>query len=311
MSSNPLPANWPAADKVRTRRPAAIVDFTPSRKYFPFDSKWFASSVGPVHYIDEGTGRPLLLLHGNPDWSFLYRKVVTGLARSFRCIAIDYPGFGLSVHPVTYNYTPGEHAVVVRELVEYLDLEDMVVMGQDWGGPIGMEVASRMPDRVTGLVMGNTWFWPTESLTMKSFSLVMGSPPMQTLIKKRNFFVSPLMKRMLKAELSREEFNHYRAVVPTPRSRTGIAVFPKQIRGAKAWLGQLEWRVDAHLWDRPMVLIWGMKDPAFGKEGIIQRWVRTFPRAKVVRLDDAGHYIQEDAPNQIVDAIREAYAGQS
>ena len=139
-------------------RPAGIVDFTPSPELFPFESRWFESSVGPVHYIDEGEGRPLVLFHGNPDWSFLYRKIVIALRGRYRCIAMDYPGFGLSVHPDGYGYTSREHADVIAELVGSLDLEDMIVMGQDWGGPIAMSVAGRYHERVGGLVMGNTWY---------------------------------------------------------------------------------------------------------------------------------------------------------
>lgn len=144
-------------------RPDGIVDFAPDPALYPFESRWFTSSVGPVHYIDEGQGRPLLLFHGNPDWSFLYRKIVSALRPDFRCVVPDYPGFGLSVHPDGYGYTAAEHAKIIGELVEHLNLTDMVVMGQDWGGPIGMDVASRHPNRVHGLVMGNTWFWPAIS----------------------------------------------------------------------------------------------------------------------------------------------------
>ena len=215
-------------------RPDGIVEFEPAAEFYPFESQWFTSSVGPIHYVDEGRGRPLLLLHGNPDWSFLDRKIVVGLQNRFRCIAVDYPGFGLSVHPGDpYGYTSAEHAAVVRELVEHLDLQDMVLMGQDWGGPIGMDVASRMPQRIGGLVMGNTWYWPTDSFMMNSFSRVMSSPPLQALITRRNFFVTPMMKRTLKAKLTDAEFDHYIAVVPTPQSRRGMAVFPKQIRAAR------------------------------------------------------------------------------
>ena len=290
-------------------RPNGVSDFQPMPEFFPFESRWFESSVGPIHYIDEGSGRPLVLFHGNPDWSFLYRKMVIGLRGQFRCIAMDYPGFGLSVHPDgSYGYTSAEHAVVVRELVEHLNLQDMVVMGQDWGGPIGMDVASRMPERVGGLVMGNTWFWPMESLMLNTFSLVMSSAPIQALITKRNLFVTPLMKRSLRVKLSEAEFNHYVAVVPTPESRKGIAIFPKEIRASKPWMGQLERRVKQNLSDKPMLLVWGMKDPAFGRGGILQRWEAEFPDAEVIRLPDAGHYIQEDAPAEIVDAITAAYA---
>lgn len=288
-------------------RPAGIVDFTPATEHYPFESRWFESSVGPLHHLDEGTGQPLLLLHGNPDWSFLYRKIVLGLRGDFRCVVPDYPGFGLSVHPPGYGYTPAEHAVVVGELVDHLGLDRMLVMGQDWGGPIGMEVASRRPGRVAGLIMGNTWFWPADSRLLRSFSAVMSSPPVQALITRKNAFVDPLMKRALQVRLSDAEFEHYRAVVPTPASRTGIAVFPRQIRAAGAWLGHLEHRVQATLRDKPMLLVFGMKDPAFGREAVIARWQRTFPDATLVRMERAGHYIQEDAPDRIVTAIRDVY----
>ncbi len=288
-------------------RPAGIVDFTPSPVHFPFESRWFESSVGPVHYVDEGDGRPLLLLHGNPDWSFLYRKIVVQLRDRFRCVAPDYPGFGLSAHPVGYRYTPAEHAVVVGELVDHLGLQGAVVMGQDWGGPIGMEVASRRPDRVHGLVMGNTWYWPADALQMRAFSRLMGTALIQGLILRRNLFVNRLMKWTLRADLSDEEFDHYRAVVPTPASRAGIAEFPIQIRAAHPWLADLERRVGAELTEKPILLVFGRKDPALGSRKIIDRWQDTFTNAEYLELPDAGHYIQEDAPDQIAAAIRKRF----
>ena len=160
------------------QRPDSVVDFTPDPELFPFESRWFESSVGPLHYIDEGTGRPILLLHGNPDWGFLYRKIVSALKDDFRCIVPDYPGFGLSIHPAGYGYSSEEHAGVVGELVDELDLQDVIVMGHDWGGPIGMDIASQRADRVGGLVMGNTWYWADNSLITRIFSNVMGSPPL-------------------------------------------------------------------------------------------------------------------------------------
>lgn len=289
-------------------RPAGIVDFTPDPILYPFESKWFSSSVGPVHYIDEGAGRPLLLLHGNPDWSFLYRKIVLDLRAEFRCIVPDYPGFGLSIHPDGYGYTAAEHAEVIGQLVDHLDLSDMVVVGQDWGGPIGMDIASRRADRVAALVMGNTWFWPVTERMMKMFSKGMGLAPTQWLIKQRNFFVTGLMRRMLQASVSDKEFAHYTDVVPTPESRAGIAEFPKQILDAGPWLTELEQRVRANLVDKPVVLVFGRKDRALASDGVIARWRQAFPDADYVDLPDAGHYFQEDAPDAVVDAIKQAVA---
>ena len=288
-------------------RPAGIVDVTPDPQLFPFESRWFDSSVGPVHYIDEGEGPTLLLLHGNPDWAFLYRRIVVALRGEFRCVVPDYPGFGLSVHPSGYGYRPAEHAAVIGELVDHLDLDDMVVMGQDWGGPIGMELASLRPERIRGLVMGNTWFWPADSRMMRAFSTLLGSPPMQWLIRNRNLFVTVLMKRSLQAKLSDAEFAHYVDVVPTPESRSGIAVFPVEIRRSRPWLAELERRVADTLRDTPTVLVFGRKDPALASDAVIRRWRREFPDATYVELPDAGHYIQEDAPDAIVEAIRTAF----
>lgn len=288
--------------------PAGVSTFRPVPELFPFESRWFDSSVGPVHYVDEGEGRPLLLLHGNPDWSFLYRHLIAALRGSFRCIALDYPGFGLSVHPEGYGYTPAEHAAVVSELVERLDLTDAIVMGQDWGGPIGMEVASRMPERVSGLVMGNTWYWPAKTRMFRAFSRVMSSAPAQWLIVQRNAFVRPLMSGMIKADLSAMEMAHYLDVVPTPQSRRGIAEFPKQILASGAWLSALERRAARTLSGKQMLLVFGRRDPAFGSESVSARWLRVFPGATLVELPEAGHYIQEDAPREIADAIRAEFA---
>ena len=286
-------------------RPEGIVDFTPDPKLFPFTSRWFDSSVGPIHYIDEGDGPAVLLMHGNPDWSFLYRDIITALGPEVRCIAPDYPGFGLSVHPDGYGYMPAEHADVVLELVEHLDLNDVVVMGQDWGGPIGLDIASRVPDRIKGLVMANTWFWPADDRTMKAFSKLMGSRPIQALITKRNFFVTVVMKRSLQTKMSPDEFAHYTDVLPTPESRRGAAVFPIAITAARPWLTDLETRVAQTLRDKPAALVFGKKDFALGSDATVARWRKEFPKASVVEIPDAGHFIQEDNPAACVAAIRE------
>ncbi|MGI9598339.1 MAG: alpha/beta fold hydrolase [Acidimicrobiales bacterium] len=288
------------------QRPSNVVDFTPDPELFPFESRWFDSSIGPIHYIDEGEGRPLVLFHGNPDWSFLYRKMVIDLRGRFRCIAMDYPGFGLSVHPSDgYGYTPAEHAAAVGELIDHLDLDDAIIMGADWGGPISLEVASRRADRVSGLVIGNTWAWPTEGGMLSFFSRLMSSPPLQALIKRRNFFVNPAMKRTFEGEITAAEFEHYTAVVPTPDHRRGIAEFPKQIRASGPWLAELEQRITTTFADTPMLLIWGTKDPVF--RSILSGWQQRFPQADVLRLDGANHYLQEDEPHKIAEAIATAY----
>ena len=105
------------------------------KELYPFQSRHLQVGQAVVHYIDEGSGPTLLLLHGNPSWSFLYREIIKGLRGDFRCVALDYPGFGLSVPPPGYGFTPAEHAEVVHRFVQQLDLRAVTMMVQDWGEP--------------------------------------------------------------------------------------------------------------------------------------------------------------------------------
>ncbi|MDH3205446.1 MAG: alpha/beta fold hydrolase [Gemmatimonadota bacterium] len=289
---------------------AHVPPFTPDPRLFPFQSRWFESGVGPVHYIDEGGGDPILFLHGNPTWSFLYRGIVIRLKPKFRCIALDYPGFGLSVRPDGYGYTPSEHASVVRDLVRHLDLEGLTIMGQDWGGPIGLRVAVDEVDRLRSLVMGNTWYWPLDDWQAKAFSYVLSMAPMQSQIVNKNFFVERIMPIGVKHTLADEVMEHYREALPTPSSRVGAAEFPRQLMEASAWLGDLEDAVRERLSNVPLLLTWGVHDIAFGKQ-YLERFREDFHMATVRRLD-AKHYIQEDAPGEIAAAISSFLeAGQS
>ena len=155
--------------------------------------------------------------------------------------------------------------------------------------------------------MGNTWFWPAGDRLMKVFGTIMGSPPVQWLIRNKNLFVVFVMKKSLQVKISDKEFAHYTDVVPTPESREGIAVFPKQILDAHPWLAELEKRVASTLRDKPVVLVMGRQDKALASDAFIERWQEEFPAATLIELPDAGHYIQEDAPDEISKAIREAF----
>jgi haloalkane dehalogenase len=240
----------------------AQVDFTPDPSLFPFESRYFESSVGRIHYVDEGSGQPILMLHGNPTWSFLYRNLIKPLRDGFRCVAVDYPGFGPSVRPDGYGYTPAEHAGVVGELVDALDLRDLIVMGHDWGGPIGTAVAAARAERVHGLVLGNTWFWPADDRSFRLFSKAMSSRPLQWAILERNFFVERLIPAGTVRKLSEAEMDHYRRA-PTREARAGVAEFPRQIIAAGDFLGRLADDVARKLGDKRTLIVWPMQDRAF------------------------------------------------
>jgi len=106
-----------------------------------------------IHYVDEGTGDALLLLHGNPSWSFLYRKIIAALRGDFRCVALDFPGYGLSDAAPDYLFTPREQSGVLERFVDRLRLHDVTMMVQDWRGPIGLGFGGRRPELVRRLII--------------------------------------------------------------------------------------------------------------------------------------------------------------
>jgi haloalkane dehalogenase len=278
-------------------------DWLPKELY-PFESHYAEIDGASVHYVDEGSGPPLLLLHGNPTWSFLYRELIKGLSDRYRCIAPDHPGFGLSRAAPGYRYTPAEHAAVLEQLVERLDLADVTMMVQDWGGPIGFAVATRHPDRFSRFVIGNTWAWPKADLGTQVFSRVLGGPIGGYLILKRNFFVETILPGNVKRRrLSPQEMDAYRGPFPTPESRRPVHVFPREILRSRPFLAQIQQGL-GRLSERPALIVWPTRDVAF-KEPERRRWEQLFLDHRTVILDGAGHYIQEDAPDEIVAAIRE------
>jgi haloalkane dehalogenase len=178
------------------------------------------------------------------------------------------------------------------------------MMVQDWGGPIGFAVATRHPERFARFVIGNTWAWPKADPGTQVFSRVLGSRFGGYLILQRNFFVERVLPgAMRRRELSQEVMDAYRGPFPTPASRRPVHVFPREILGSRPFLAEVE-RGLPRLSDRPALLVWPTRDVAF-REAERKRWERVFPDHRTVLLEGAGHYIQEEAPEEIVAAIRE------
>jgi haloalkane dehalogenase len=285
-------------DHQSMRRPAWVPD-----ELFPFADQYAEIDGATVHYVDEGTGPPLLLLHGNPTWSFLYRDIITGLRDRFRCIAPDYPGFGLSVAPPGYGYTPAEHAKVIEALLVHLDVTDVTMMVQDWGGPIGFAVAARQPDRFGAFVIGNTWAWPKSDPGTQLFARILGGPLGGYLIRQRNFFVEQIIPSgVRRKQLSDVVMAAYRGPFPTPQSRQPVHIFPREILASRAFLSDIAAALP-NLADRPALIVWADRDIAF-RTAERRRWEATFPDHHTVILDGAGHYLQEDAAADVVAAIR-------
>jgi haloalkane dehalogenase len=256
--------------------------------------------IDGLHFEDEGDGPPLLLLHGNPTSSYLYRHLIAGLRDRFRCIAPDYPGFGRSKAPPGYGFTPVEHAAVIERLVVELDLRDVTMMVQDWGGPIGFAVATRHPERFSRFVIGNTWAWEKTDVGTRAFSAFLGGPVGKQLILHRNFFATQVMRSSQKRPFDVEP---YASAFPTAESRIPTWVLPREIMGARAFLRGIE-RELPRVTDKPALIVWPDGDVAF-RERELSRWEGLFADHRLVELENCGHYIQEEAPDEIVAAIRD------
>ena len=270
---------------------------------FPFRSRFLEAGGGRLHYVDEGSGPLLFMLHGNPTWSFVYRHLITALQDQFRCIAVDLAGFGLSDPPAGFGYRPDEHAGLIARLLETLDLHDATLVAHDWGGPIGLAAMLQTRERITRLCLGNSWAWPVNGdFHFEWFSKLMGGPVGRFGADHFALFVNGVMPAaMRRRKLSQAEMRAYRAPFSGNRTRRPMHVFPRQITAAKNWLGELEAGLSA--FRGPVHFIWPNNDIAF-RDKELKHWLKIFPQASVARLPRCGHYLWEDAPDECIAELR-------
>jgi haloalkane dehalogenase len=273
---------------------------------FPFQGHFAKLENGTrVHYVDEGKGPTLLLLHGNPTSAYLYREMITTLSSDYRVIAPDYPGFGQSQAPAGYGYTAQEQADSIVLFFDHMELDDVVIMVQDWGGPIGFNLVQQRPDRFSGLVIGNTWAWPLEGQRrFEVFSWLMGGPLGTWLNNAHNGVLHFFLKRGMAQPLSAEEYAGYFHPF-IEGDRHPVTIFPRELIAATPFLSSVEKGMNG-LAAYPALIVWGEQDFAF-RETERLRFEAYFPRHHTQLLDGAGHFIQDDAPAEIVAAIRAAF----
>ncbi len=267
--------------------------FEVNSKLFPYTSNFMRTSDGSeLHYIDEGTGPVLLMLHGNPTWSFLYRKLIASLSSHYRCIAPDYPGFGLSKASKSYDFSPTSHTTAISELVEYLNLSSFILVMQDWGGPIGLTLALKDPSKVKGVILGNTWAWPLKgSFGIELFSNVMGGRFGRFYARHFNGVWRFFMSKGFTNKPSKQERAMYKAPFHTKSSREPTSIFPHQLIRAYQFELKLQQGMAA-LKYKPALLLWGQKDFAFRKNEL-RRFMDMFPNNTYYPLN-AGHFWQDD-----------------
>lgn len=274
------------------------------RKEYPFHSNFINLDMGRMHYVDEGSGETIVMCHGNPTWSFLYRHMIKGLSPYYRCVAMDYIGFGLSDKPPTWSYLPQEQARNVESLINRLGLKDITLVVQDWGGPVGLSYALRHPHNVKRLVIMNTWMWSVKGVReYEFFSGLMGGPIGRFLIRHFNFFAGPVMKYVTadSSKLDRATHRHYLEPLAQPAERKGSWVFPKHIIASSDWLESL-WSQRERIRHIPTLFLWGMSDTSF-KARELKRFETIFSNFKTIRFDGVGHFVQEEKKEELVPLV--------
>lgn len=280
---------------------------------WPFAPKYFDTPDGRLHYVDEGPrdGKPVVMVHGNPTWGYLYRNFIPALVDAgYRCIVPDHLGFGRSDKPdKAVLYQVPRHARRLEQLLESLDLQDATLVSQDWGGALGFYWATRHPDRIGALCILNTAAHRPPGKVKLPLPLHLFRTPGvgEAMVKGAHMFVRGFLFNagiMHKDRITPEVKAAYLAPHPNYSSRTSILVFPREIPADSTgrvaeFLGEVETGLRA-LKDKPTMIAWAMKDIAFLPEYLDDLWLRDFPNANVLRLPDAGHYLQEDAHERIV-----------
>jgi haloalkane dehalogenase len=265
---------------------------------YDFEPHYVVQDALRMHYVDEGDGQPVLLLHGEPTWAYLYRKVIREVTSVARCIAPDYFGFGRSDKPVEREwYSYDTHFASLERFVDELDLRDVTVVMQDWGGPLGMRLAVERPDRIARMVVMNT-------------GIFAGRPPSDTWLRFRDlvrrtrtdFQPGQLIRITCRTELTDDVVAAYDAPFSAAEAKTGVLMFPEQVPTEPdhpSARTMLEVREKLRSWDRPALVFFGDSDPIFSPR-VAERLAELIPGAELQEpIAGAGHFLQEDAGEEV------------
>jgi len=288
------------------------------RKHFPFPSRFMRVNGHRMHYVDEGAGDPVLLLHGNPTWSFLYRKFIPPLvAAGFRVIAPDHVGFGLSERPAReHDHSLENHIANLAEFIRRLGLHRVTVVCQDWGGPTGLACVMLDPAAFKAIVVMNTWAWPEPSAFHSSvFPWRMMHAPVvgPYLFQRRNILVE---RGLYLSVVHRERFLEealpaYRFVMQDYDSRLLTRVFPRLIplRSDDRSATTMRWLEQSLRGSKiPALIVWGKEEIVFPVQ-CAQRFKTLLPHAKGPLWVTGSHFLQEDSPQEICGHILDFLTG--
>jgi haloalkane dehalogenase len=293
---------------------AAVGRLAPIRAEYPFTPRFHRVPGGKIHYVDEGPrdADPIVCVHGNPTWSFAFRRIVSAFSTRHRVVALDHLGCGLSDKPREWDYHLADHAENLRSLVDALDLRRITLVVHDWGGAIGMGFARREPQRVARILVLNSAAFPSTRMPWRiRAARIKGIGPF--LVRDLNAFALLATRMALHRPSALTKSARRGMLLPweVKESRRAIQRFVEDIpmdARHRSW-GELNATADAlaQFRDRPVAICWGERDwcftPAFRAE-----WERRFPSAAVTRCEDAGHWVFEEAPELVERALTELLA---
>lgn len=258
-----------------------------------------------MHYIDEGQGAPVLMVHGTPEWSFAYRHIIKGLMGQYRCIAPDMLGMGLSDKPQLTDYSCKAHAERLEKFITRLGLKNVSILANDFGGSIALHYAIKHPDNVDKISLFNTWMWSLKDDSHYARPAGMMRGWLGKLLYQRfNFPVNVIMPRAYgnKSILTKHIHDHYKQVLPTAKERVATYTFALQLLDAGDWWNAL-WAQMDKIKTKPFLFFWGMKD-TFILRKELAKWQNALPSARVVKLEQSGHFAQEEEPEKMVEELR-------
>ncbi|MBD3227884.1 MAG: alpha/beta fold hydrolase [Candidatus Lokiarchaeota archaeon] len=277
---------------------------------FPFKPHFKKINGFNMHYVDEGNGEPIVLLHGEPTWGYLYRKFITHFSNTNRVIVPDHMGFGKSDVPEDKRYVLKEHVDNLTKLLLELELENITLVMQDWGGPIGFGFATEHPDRIKRLVIMNTSVGVAKENRRLWFESMVENGTYEQLMGNMKLFIPQIMFGFFEKKISREEKKllkkAYVAPFPNKKYCLGAKAFPLDIpKGKNHPSSEIMQKIRDRLnllKDKQKILIWGMKDRIFPPK-IINVWLKIYPNIEIHRINDASHFLQEDAPEEVISII--------
>lgn len=267
-------------------------------KLYPFRSNFLQLNGHNLHYIDEGRGKPILMLHGNPTWSFYYRNLIQTFSPKFRCVVPDHMGCGLSDKPQDYEYNLEAHIQNAYKLIKFLDLRDIILIVHDWGGAIGFGLVTRYPELFDRIVILNTAAYPSQEIP-KRINFLKGNFG-EWLTRKFNLFAWPATFMTTTKRLPKLVKEGYLLPYDNYENRIATAKFVQDIpmdESHPSWHTLKEIADKLPTLHHPKLILWGGKDFCFNQH-FFERWVQIYPDANARWFAKAGHYVLEDAQEE-------------